>query len=528
MRRPFTDFSLLHAPPCAQWFARQPVLAGWVGTLISMSVFVLTLGMLATGRQQEIDRAVATSGNVAVTLSREVARNVELYDLSLQAVAEGAADERVKALPKDMRHRVLFDRSTAARYVSGVFVVDPTGHIVEGRDETAVHAYVGDRDYFLAHVSPSSPSRGLFISRPYNSRARGGAPSIALSRRISLSDGSFGGIASLAVNIDYFQAMMEALAVGPHGTALILETDGTVVARNPSLKSDEPKNVAHSRTFARMLAAKQGYYVADSPVDGVKRLYCFARVPDTNLIAVFAPSYDDLLAGWRRRSYVIGSLALLLSAAFACVVWALVFGLRYRIALQATISRLADIDPLTEVSNRRSLQRLLENAWRACQASGEPMSILFVDADHFKDYNDQHGHAAGDAALKIIAECLTRQTRANHDIVARYGGEEFVVVLPGAALADGVRAAEAIRDCVYQGSVRPSPEEMAPFTVSIGCSVILPTTAVTPMTGLLAADKALYAAKLRGRNRVSVATAPMYERAKDKRVQSTSAADLAC
>jgi diguanylate cyclase (GGDEF)-like protein len=419
----------------------------------------------------------------------------------------------------------MFDRSTAAHDVSDVFVVDRTGNIIEGRDQVTVHTYVADRDYFLSHVVSENGDCGLFISRPYESRIRNGAPSIALSRRISLPDGSFGGVASLAVDIDYLQAMMDALAVGPRGAALILQTDGTIVARNPALKPDEPTSVAHSRTFRQMLAAKQGFYIARSPVDGVERLYSFSRVPDTNLVAVFAPSYDDLLAGWRHRSYVIGALALLLSAAFAGVVWALVFGLRYRIELQAQISRLADTDPLTEVSNRRSLQRLIETTWGACQASGEPLSVLFVDADNFKNYNDQYGHAVGDAALRVIADCLKRQTRANRDVVARYGGEEFVVVLPGAALADGVRVAEAIRNCVQTNSERSKSNEVAPVTVSIGCSVILPATGVTPATGLLAADKALYAAKQRGRNRVSVATAAVYERANEKGGRSTAAAD---
>jgi predicted signal transduction protein with EAL and GGDEF domain len=109
--------------------------------------------------------------------------------------------------------------------------------------------------------------------------------------------------------------------------------------------------------------------------------YSFAHVPNTNFIAVFAPSYDDLLSGWRHRSYVIGSLALILAGAFTYVVWALVLGLRYRIALQAQIARIAEIDALTEVSNRRSLERSIEKLWSECSNSGKPLSVLFVDAD---------------------------------------------------------------------------------------------------------------------------------------------------
>ncbi|GGD79088.1 GGDEF domain-containing protein [Caballeronia grimmiae] len=509
MRRFDTSFPSLPLGLFGRLAARKPMLAGATGTAISACVLILTFTVLAMGRQQELDRAAASSMNVAVTLSREIARNVELYDLSLEAVAEGASDSRVQSLPKDLRHRVLFDRSTTARDVSGVFVIDREGNFKEARDETAVHANVADRDYFVAQIPRGK--EGLFLSRPYQSRARGGASSIALSRRITLSDGSFGGIALLAVNTDYFQSMMQALAVGPHGASLILQKDGTVVARNPRLKAGEPSSVAHSPTFKQMLATEQGFYIARSPVDGLTRLYSFAQVPDTNLIAVVAPSYDDVLSGWRHRSTIIGALALVLSTAFTYVVWALAFGLRYRIALQAHVTHVAHTDALTQLSNRGSLETSLRRVWHECSASSVPMSLLFVDADRFKAYNDNFGHAAGDAALRLIADCLKAQTRSGIDVVARYGGEEFVIVLPGAGLSDAVRVGESIRACIQSSSQGREQSGVHPVTVSVGCSVIMPSNGATTATALLAADRAVYAAKRRGRNQVSAATAAMYE-----------------
>lgn len=503
------------------------MLAGFAGTAISVAVLVMTLTVLLMGRQQELARAVASSTNVAITLAREIGRNVELYDLSLQAVAEGAADPRTSALPRDIRRRVLFDRSTAAQYVSSVLVIDRDGRIVIGRDPVRAHPSLRERDFFIAQEPPTAS--GLFISRPYASVTRGGAPSLGFSRRITLHDGSFGGVAMLAVNLDYFQLMVDSLAVGTGGAALVLQTDGTVVARNPPLKAGEPNNVAHSPTFGRMLAAKRGFYAARSPVDGVRRLYSFVRVPDTNLIVVFAPSYDDLLADWRHRSLVIALLALLLSGAFTYVVWALVFVLRYRIALQAQISHLADTDALTGVSNRRSLDKSLERIWSACRDSGAPLSVLFVDADHFKAYNDDHGHAAGDEALKLIAHCLRAQTRPGIDTVARYGGEEFVIVLPDCGLAQALQVAERIRASIENGApsvssaasaasaASASPpshaaaKPMPPVTVSVGCSTLRPAAGGSAALALRAADRALYAAKDCGRNCVSAATAAMYE-----------------
>jgi hypothetical protein len=400
----------------------KPILAGLIGTTISAAVVMLTVVVLLQGRQQQLDRGLVSSEDMVRALSREIGRNVELYDLSLQAVADAIIDPRTNALPDDMRRRILFDRSTAARYVSGVFAIDRNGHISIARDDRNFHATVSDRDYFVAQ-KPSG-ANGLFVSRPYASRARSGAPSIALSRRISLPDGSFAGVASLAVNLEYFELMLKGVSFGPHGAALILQTDGTVVARNPPLHATEPRTVSHSPTFGRMQASNEGFYIARSPVDNVKRVYSFARVPGTNLIAVVAPSYDDLLADWRRRSLIVSLLAVLLSGAFAYVVWALVFGLQYQIALQAQVNRLADTDPLTGVANRRSLEKSLRHIWDANHGGGSAVSVLFVDADYFKAYNDRHGHEAGDDALRHIAGRLQSQVRAGVDVLARYGGEE--------------------------------------------------------------------------------------------------------
>lgn len=488
--------------------ARKPLIAGLFGTSISVAVSVLMVAVLLSARHHEIANAIASSANITSSLSREIGRNFELYDLSLQAVAEGAADPRVGALPPDMRRRVLFDRSTAARFVSGVFVIDSSGQMTLGRDDEAKLVNVADRDYFLAQRS--GLARGLFISRPYASRARGSAPSLALSRRITLPDGRFGGVASLAVNLEYFELMLKSLSTGERGASIILQTDGTVVARNPSLKSDEPQSVSHSPTFARMLASAQGYYVARSPVDGVQRIYSFARVPGTNLIAVFAPSYDDLLAGWRRRSWAIGILALSLSGAFATVVWALVFGLRYRIALQAQLDRIADTDALTGVLNRRALKRSLEVLSVRHRQACSPFSVLFIDADNFKAYNDRYGHDAGDEALRLIAACLQSQSRSGIDVVTRYGGEEFVVVLPGADLHTALEVAERMRADVEYASTRVGSSVIAALTVSIGCSVARPGKSATTQAVLRAADRALYLAKHRGRNQVCGASASMY------------------
>jgi diguanylate cyclase (GGDEF)-like protein len=126
-----------------------------------------------------------------------------------------------------------------------------------------------------------------------------------------------------------------------------------------------------------------------------------------------------------------------------------------------------------------------------------------LDVDHFKSFNDTHGHAAGDALLSAIARALQANTRGE-DLVCRYGGEEFTVVLVDAARKDALRRAEDIRDALGAVTVQHLRQMLGPRTVSIGLAM-LPDDGKTPETLLQAADAALYEAKRAGRNRVVVA-----------------------
>ena len=157
---------------------------------------------------------------------------------------------------------------------------------------------------------------------------------------------------------------------------------------------------------------------------------------------------------------------------------------------------MAHVDGLTGVPNRRRLDEYLAVVWANCAEQKKPLSLLAIDVDHFKNYNDLHGHVAGDELLKgLVRECLVC-LRRTEDLLARYGGEEFVVVLPGADLVVAQSLAQAMRMRV-EGSALD-------VTISIGVSSSLPS-GDTQLGELFArADEALYNAKRGGRNRVSV------------------------
>jgi len=164
---------------------------------------------------------------------------------------------------------------------------------------------------------------------------------------------------------------------------------------------------------------------------------------------------------------------------------------------------MATTDALTGLRNRRKFDATIELEWRRAMRYGTAISLLLIDADHFKMFNDTHGHQAGDQVLIGIAICISDSVQRAGDCAARYGGEEFAVLLPGQSAAEALAVAENIRRKVEDWS-----DDTATITVSIGVASVNP---VVPMDwpGLVAsADKALYAAKAGGRNRCVVASVP--------------------
>ncbi|KRT53794.1 diguanylate cyclase (GGDEF) domain [endosymbiont of Ridgeia piscesae] len=165
-------------------------------------------------------------------------------------------------------------------------------------------------------------------------------------------------------------------------------------------------------------------------------------------------------------------------------------------------------DPLTELYNRRYLDRRLPQEISRSHRYHQPLSCLFVDADHFKQINDQHGHSAGDQVLQELARRLREQLRAS-DLAIRYGGEEFTLLLPHTTLEEALRLAERIRQRVEREPVRLESGQTIPIRVSIGAAQSLPPPPdLQPDLESIAkallenADQALYLAKSNGRNRV--------------------------
>jgi diguanylate cyclase (GGDEF)-like protein len=170
---------------------------------------------------------------------------------------------------------------------------------------------------------------------------------------------------------------------------------------------------------------------------------------------------------------------------------------------QVKLEQLATRDGLTGLANRRCFDETLHAEWTRALRQKQPLSLLMVDVDNFKAYNDANGHLGGDECLKRIASAVASEMRAN-DLVARYGGEEFAVILPNESLKGAAIVAERIRCRVERLKVPNAGGADGHVTVSIGAAPAIASPEATPSQLVGIADAALYRAKHMGRNRISL------------------------
>jgi diguanylate cyclase (GGDEF)-like protein/PAS domain S-box-containing protein len=169
------------------------------------------------------------------------------------------------------------------------------------------------------------------------------------------------------------------------------------------------------------------------------------------------------------------------------------------------VENLASIDGLTGIANRRRFDETLDREWRRAVRDGSEISLVLIDVDHFKLYNDLYGHLSGDDCLRQIAESLSKVVTRAADLAARYGGEEFAVILPNTGRAGALELCREILAAVRRRNILHDGNPHAVVTVSAGCITCLADEESSYVASMLAADAALYRAKALGRNRVEVA-----------------------
>jgi diguanylate cyclase (GGDEF)-like protein/PAS domain S-box-containing protein len=180
---------------------------------------------------------------------------------------------------------------------------------------------------------------------------------------------------------------------------------------------------------------------------------------------------------------------------------------RVELALQKAneeLQRLAALDALTQIANRRRFDERLAEEWRRARRDATSLALIICDIDYFKPYNDTYGHVQGDATLNAVAQAISGVLKRSMDLVARYGGEEFALVLPNTDLPGALRVAGEVKKAIEALRIEHRASAAAPcVSLSYGVAVQVPRNDLTPGSLLEKADHALYQAKSKGRNRIA-------------------------
>ena len=472
------------------------LIASLVVTVIGFSAICASV-MLDMRRGVE-ELARQSLENLATGIEADITRNIEVYDLSLRAVANNIVAPEINSVSKPVLHLILFDRAATAKHFGAIQVFDAKGQLtVDASSLDPVPENRADEEYFTIHRD--NPDVGLFISRPMLHR---GAYAIVLSRRISGPDGRFLGVVAGSIRFSYFHELFGSLSLDEGDTITVLRPDRTIIMRTPFNLDVIGKNLNERHDWNPANLQDGAAYAGTGPVDDTPRLYV-RRGSDKPLIVVVGKPLDAIFQLWRIQASRIGAIMLALIVFAIAVTLVLGREINRRAQAESKLEEMATTDALTGLRNRRKFDLTIENEWQRATRHRTSLSLLMIDADHFKAFNDTHGHQAGDQVLVGIAICISDSVRRAADCAARYGGEEFAVLLPGLSAADAMKVAETIRQKVLIWS-----GEDTLSTVSVGIASATPTAAMDWAMLVQAADKALYAAKAAGRNRCVLAASP--------------------
>ena len=432
------------------------------GLSLAVTLGVLLLGgsILLDLRAEAWRKSEQAADNLVITLSRDIARNITLYDLSIQGAIKALAEPALNRTDPTIRHMALFDTSATAEFLGSILVLDADGNVTDDSRSIAVTPInAAHREHFYVHKN--RPDVGLFISRAFEGRLLHDTV-IALTRRITNPDGSFGGIVEGAMRTAYFNDLFAKLDIGAKGSVSLFRSDGRLIMRRPYHPEEIDQDLSNAPTFQAFRTMSHGHFVGTSALDKVERLYTLHHIENLPLYISVAVAVEDIYVDWWHRAASIGAILVALCA--TSVALCLLFRREIQRRLKAeqslheaaqNLSVMAATDGLTGIPNRRSFEDALEQEWRRSIRSETSLAVLMLDVDCFKLFNDCYGHQMGDDVLKSVTACITGKLHRPADTAARYGGEEFIALLPETEMHGALTVADSIRSAVRRPRDRP-------------------------------------------------------------------------
>jgi diguanylate cyclase (GGDEF)-like protein len=491
--RGFIDFTISW-----QRFYNGTLRNGIIGLVIC--VFTTLLGtevwQLWQVDESNIEETDIVSSNTARSVAEQAETTLQTADtvvaaLVAQVEAEGTGPEALTRF-----YRLMTSLAVALPAIHEMGIVDSHGNAIAKslrRDPSGLN--YAEREYFRYHAT--HPDRGPFIGARIKSKIDGNY-SITVTRRINNPDGSFAGLAVTSVSLDFFQQLFDRMQAKSGGVISLVADNGTILARSPAVQATAQESRGLSRIRQQMHDdPTSGSVSYVSTIDGMRRRGSYEHLGHFPVTALVSQSERDVQTSWwselKTNAIILGG------------VMVVVLALGHR-AVKATrmLASQAMLDGLTGLSNRRSFDETSEREMRRAARVGQPISLILIDIDHFKNYNDCYGHPAGDRCLRAVADTIRGCLRRAGEFAARYGGEEFAVLLPGSDGPSACALGETMRVAVRGLALRQADHLGGVITISAGVATwVTGQTADRSQTLVGMADAALYAAKAAGRDAIS-------------------------
>ncbi|RZI54393.1 MAG: diguanylate cyclase [Pseudomonas sp.] len=484
---------------------------------VCVSLLAVNFWLAYRAHEQTLQQAVINNSNLAASVSQQlgsmtadVTHVLESVALELELDTDGNGPQTLSHLQPIFKSHV-----EKNEHVYGLFLYDAQGSwLLSSNSVIPIGANNADRDYFIHHRN--DPSLDAWVSKPVISRSSR-EWILPVSRRLNDSAGNFAGVILATVSVAHVSRALADFKIGQKGSIALALTDGTILVRRPFAVASLGQKLPAGDLLNQISTQEVGAFETVSPVDGVLRLGSFKRMPRSHLLAVVALSKDELLASWQQTTLIQSAWMLLLCVVTGLAGTRVIHSVRQRVKAElhlgatrdeltqanARLAQLASHDGLTGLANRRYFDEMLERAWAESCRSGQPVSLVMIDVDHFKRYNDTYGHPQGDLCLQRVAQALQSTARRPMDFVARYGGEEMAIVLPNTDLAGALIVAELAREAVQNMQLPHAASPLSHVTVSLGIATHGPRFAKMDVQELIEdADRNLYRAKNAGRNMV--------------------------
>ena len=514
------------SPPLPEDLRRhkRPALIWASIAFFSMCAMLLgmTVWIIWSAHTVRLDEARATTENMARALASQAYMELQIADVMLEDIAEHVRNEGNNDHTGERLESHLVQLSRNIAEIAGIFIFDSEGDWLATSAGTGQDGNNADRAYFDYHKTHAQ--LGSRISAPVLSKSTGQWV-LPVSRRVESADGSFAGVVLVTLGLASFERLYDSLNLGNTGTAFFALDDGTLIYRRPF----QSKVIGMDISSGALLRAYRengpvGTSMMKAKVDEVERLYSYRHLERFPVIVAAGLSKDDIFSDWQRLSLQIALASLVAGAALLYLFRKLMQQLALRERMLASLRQAttelqqanADLaarasqDGLTGLANRRCFDETLAHELNRAQRSGHAVSLIMMDVDFFKKFNDQYGHVAGDHCLQAVADAVARSVGREEDLAARYGGEEFAVILPGTDAAGALQVAETIRKAVMALHIPHAASATGTVTISLGVATLLPSQDQPADASELIrqADALLYQSKNNGRNRVSSHTPP--------------------